>query len=67
MSRKKPSDMAQGDREAHEAARFAGLGAAALINFGSGMSPSEILVQACIYEEFIITGQCPPWSPDVAK
>lgn len=59
MSKKNLSE----DREAHEAARFAALGTAAVINFGSGMAPAEILAQACIYEEFIVNGKCPPWSP----
>ena len=51
MSKKHP--------EADEAARFAGLGAAAIINFGSGMTPAQILAQASVYEAFIVSGMAP--------
>jgi hypothetical protein len=58
MSKKNP--------EADEAARFAGLGAAAIINFGSGMTPAQILAQASVYEAFIVSGQRPPAEPEKA-
>lgn len=50
------NSLARGDIEAHEAARVVGLAAAAIVNFGRGLSPAEILQQAKIYENFIVDG-----------
>lgn len=48
------------DSDHLEAARVAGLAAAAVVNMGRAMTPEEILRQAEIYEAYIVDGLVHP-------